>query len=233
MPTVKIEGRGDHWNVDEFPGTCPICHHAIDPRYLSGVLRKSQVGGATLVELAFQCPQKDCLHLFIGCYSGHSSPGTSVRLQLRSSTPFSPKPPLHSEQVTAVSAQFVEIYAESAAAEAWKLTQIAGCGYRKALEFLVKDYSILVSGAQGDAEKEDAIKKKFLANVITEHLPGTDIQACAERATWLGNDESHYVRKWPDKDIGDLKNLIALVESWITTKERTKMLLGAMPKGST
>jgi hypothetical protein len=37
----------------------------------------------------------------------------------------------------------------------------------------------------------------------------------AERATWLGNDETHYVRKWEDKDINDLKILIKVTLHWI------------------
>ena len=32
----------------------------------------------------------------------------------------------------------------------------------------------------------------------------------AKRATWLGNDETHYYKKWPEKDISDLKILIQL-----------------------
>lgn len=38
----------------------------------------------------------------------------------------------------------------------------------------------------------------------------------AERATWLGNDETHYVRKWENKDLKDLKNLIDLTVYFIS-----------------
>ncbi|MGF6947536.1 hypothetical protein QF028_000029 [Neobacillus sp. B4I6] len=38
----------------------------------------------------------------------------------------------------------------------------------------------------------------------------------AERAVWLGNDETHYVRKWDDKDLKDLKNLIDLTVYFIS-----------------
>jgi hypothetical protein len=36
----------------------------------------------------------------------------------------------------------------------------------------------------------------------------TSVELCASRATWLGNDETHYIKKWPDKDLSDLKKLI-------------------------
>lgn len=32
-----------------------------------------------------------------------------------------------------------------------------------------------------------------------------------ERAAWLGNDETHYVRKWPEKDVKDLKSLNRII----------------------
>jgi len=35
-------------------------------------------------------------------------------------------------------------------------------------------------------------------------------KSVAERATWLGNDETHYYRKWENKDISDLKALLRL-----------------------
>ena len=35
-------------------------------------------------------------------------------------------------------------------------------------------------------------------------------KSVAKRATWLGNDETHYYRKWEDKDLRDLTNLLRL-----------------------
>lgn len=32
---------------------------------------------------------------------------------------------------------------------------------------------------------------------------------------WLGNDETHYVRRWEEKDLSDLKRLISMTVSWI------------------
>jgi len=37
----------------------------------------------------------------------------------------------------------------------------------------------------------------------------------AERAVWLGNDEAHYIRKWEDKDLADLKKLMEIVIHFI------------------
>ncbi len=34
-------------------------------------------------------------------------------------------------------------------------------------------------------------------------------------AAWLGNDETHYERRWVDKDVEDLRRLIDITCHWI------------------
>lgn len=211
--------------VDTLPNRCPQCHHAIDPRPLGGVVRTHEVMGRSAIEAFFQCPQRDCLCAFIGRYVGeYDRSANEHRYHLRSTTPFAPEPPQHSPEVVAVSPQFVAIFAESSAANGWGLKEIAGCGYRKALEFLVKDYC-----AKLVPERAEEIKARLLGQVIDDFVPDVGIKACAKRAAWLGNDETHYARRWTEHDLEDLKKLIALTESWITTAERTKAYLAAMP----
>jgi hypothetical protein len=41
------------------------------------------------------------------------------------------------------------------------------------------------------------------------------MKAMAKRATWLGNDEAHYVRKWVNRDGHDMKILIELLVSMV------------------
>lgn len=45
----------------------------------------------------------------------------------------------------------------------------------------------------------------------------------------LGNDEIHFIRKWTDKDIDDLKVLIRLAMTWIENEVLTKKYLDSMP----
>ena len=88
---------------------------------------------------------------------------------------------------------------------------LVGMGIRKALEFLMKDYL----SAQNPEEAE-AIQKKRLGQVISDHVDDQRIKDCAKMAAWLGNDETHYVRKWVDKDLRDLKLLMELTAHWIS-----------------
>jgi len=74
------------------------------------------------------------------------------------------------------------------------------------------------------------IKEMWLKKVIDTYIDDERIKACAEKATWLGNDETHYVRRWKNKDINDLKELIGLTRSWIVTDIKTKRYLKSMKK---
>jgi hypothetical protein len=224
---VKYKTADSHdWTCDKAPSECPLCHHAIDPRYLTGVTREYQPMGDTSIELVFQCPRQACLHVFIGRYEGRYDRNVNrATLFLRATTPYTVPLPEHPPEVAAISPDFVAIYGEAAVAEERGLKQVAGCGYRKALEFLVKDFCI----REHPTEAEE-IKKGRLGNVIEKWIDDPNIKGMAKRATWLGNDETHYVRKWDDPDMAKLKQLIALTVSWINTHQLTKKFAQDMPE---
>jgi len=117
----------------------------------------------------------------------------------------------------------VEIYNQALAAEAGDLTEIVGIGLRKAVEFLIKDFAI----HQKPSDEQD-IKKSFLGNCIKNYIDDPNIKECATRAAWLGNDETHYLRKWVEKDISDLKLLIQLTVNWIENVLLTKQYIDDM-----
>ncbi|MNF08429.1 hypothetical protein D3C80_2088550 [compost metagenome] len=64
--------------------------------------------------------------------------------------------------------------------------------------------------------------------MIEGFVTNENVKQCAKRAIWLGNDETHYVRKWVDKDIKDLKLLIQITVNWIQQEVITKKLLEDM-----
>jgi hypothetical protein len=122
-----------------------------------------------------------------------------------------------SSQIAAISPRFIKIFQESQRAKALGLTEVSGPGYRKALEFLIKDYAI-----SREPEKREAIIKKQLGSVIDDHVSDRTIKSTAKRATWLGNDETHYYRIWEDYDIEDMKVLIELTVRWVESDELTR-----------
>ena len=71
-------------------------------------------------------------------------------------------------------------------------------------------------------DEEDRIEKMFSGKVVDEFISDPRIQAVAKRALWLGNDETHYLKKWDKHDINDLETLIKLTINWIEIERLTK-----------
>lgn len=106
------------------------------------------------------------------------------------------------DEIEKFSPMFKEIYQQAQKAEVYQLNHIAGIGYRKSIEFLVKDYLINLKKVD-----YDEIAKKNLSQAINK-LDNQSMIHLAKAATWLGNDETHYIRKYEDKDITDMKKYI-------------------------
>lgn len=140
-----------------------------------------------------------------------------------------PKPPAATEVeegIEAISPAFVEILGQAEEAEHLGLTALVGIGYRKALEFLIKDHLV-----RKHPDQAEEIARKHLGNCISSLVTDPNIKACAERASWLANDETHYERRWRDKDIEDLKVLLKLTRYWISSEHLTETYSESMRRG--
>ena len=170
------------------------------------------------------CPT--CKGIIFRSYHWHSAAcETMSDTKVKVLYPIKPKEPEIPEEVKKISPEFITIYKQALFAEIMELDRICGVGYRKAIEFLIKDYCIYLN-----PDKEKEIKDNSLGNVIKKFINDFNIKACAERAAWLGNDETHYVREWQDKDINDLKELIQLTMQWIIADIKTKKYTKEMTK---
>ena len=127
------------------------------------------------------------------------------------------------KEIGEISPQFIQIYNQANRAEQEGLDQICGAGYRKALEFLIKDYAI-----HEEPDNKENIKSAFLGNCISKYIQDEKINSVMTRATWLGNDEVHYIRVWNDKDLQDLKKLIFLTIKWIKYNMETMKYINSM-----
>lgn len=127
------------------------------------------------------------------------------------------------ESVGLVSSDFVKIYKQALEAESNNLSEIAGMGFRKALEFLVTDYLLGFS----PEEKETLENPKTSLGKKINMLP-EDLHLYAKASSYLGNDETHYSRRHPELGISDLKAFIDLVVIEIerdVAREKAKNLL--------
>ena len=196
-------------SVECLPMNCPTCGAYIMPSYLA-------IHNHCF--LFAQCPIYNCGALFLLERKGNVL--NIIPNHKLASEHFS-------DTIKSISNEFISIYNEAYAAEQMSLNEICGAGYRKALEFLVKDY---VSEGK-TAEEIQIIRKKRLSNCIDDYVDDYRIKEVAKRAVWIGNDETHYVRKWEGKDVQDLKGLIRLVIRWIEQIKDSESILLDMPEG--
>ena len=189
------------------------------------------------LSVPFRCGVGSCSHPFFAIYD---------RARLKHT---SPRPRVTHEReklIARISPDFYAILDQAATAESFGLTLISGAGYRKALEFLVKDYMARELRQQqeelrdnGDTEGADRIHEQIL-ELLRRQLGGKHglisqigdekLRVLAERATWLGNDEVHYLQKW-DNRIVELRDLIDLTVAAILNESHYKALLHSMPEG--
>jgi hypothetical protein len=122
-----------------------------------------------------------------------------------------------------LSQSYCAIFQEAHKAEEFGLREICGVGYRKALEFLIKDYLIAIHRAD-----KTPIEASMLAPCIEKYVTDAKLKEIAKRATWLGNDETRYQKRWVDKDLSNLKTMIRIALYWIEAEYLTEEALKSM-----
>lgn len=211
MAIISIHSSdGSYRGVSVQPLTCPACGTQMAPEYLCyDHMTKA---------IFCRCRVSGCGCNFILSDLG----GTHCIMENH---------PLSEEQfsdvIHTISPMFVKIYNEAYAAEQMSLMEICGVGYRKALEFLIKDYV----SEEKDSDLVESIKKSRLMQCIDNFVTDRNVKEVSKRAVWLGNDETHYIRKWEEKDVHDLKGLIRLTIRWIEQEKETAKILSDMPEG--
>jgi hypothetical protein len=221
---LNIHIGNTHHQLDKNPDSCPICYQGIQP--IEPGWNYVLPATSLYMERVFICPLHNCQHLFIARY--FRMPGGNTQFCLSQVLPIEPRNYSQPSELEKISPDFCEIYNQAHKAEQLGLLLVSGPGYRKALEFLIKDY---LTSLQTSEEVKKEIAETPLMGCIKTFIVDARIKATAERATWLGNDETHYIRKWEDKDVEDLKNFIRLTTFWIQSEHLTNVGIAEMPQG--
>lgn len=182
----------------ELASACPLCGKVLIPHIVFGSYTNDIDDKDCVVYLLNYC--NACNEEFL---SRHEYGGDSEVFIFVSSAPIHSVSEHFTEHIKTLSPEFVSIYNEALHAENLGLSSICGMGYRKALEFLVKDYAI----SKHPADKE-SIKKMNLSACIEKYMPDKKTQTLAKASTWLGNDETHYCKKHTTYNISGLKAFI-------------------------
>lgn len=218
----------EQWQYNEpFPNNCPLCKNFIHPK-LFCVYTFQQEDYKIQIRACFVCPNSNCEEPFIACYEEMlDSNGNHDELNFMGLAPFSYSSKVFSDLIKDISPNFVKTYHQAQQAEDRKLDEICGIGYRKAFEFLIKDF-LIHKNPQSETEIKQSVQ---LQKVITDHVTDDKVKFVASRISWLGNDHAHYIKKWEDKDINDLKRLIDLLIYWISSELELEHYKSEMPEG--
>lgn len=210
ISALNVKGGKISISVDiERIDYCPICHKGIEPIILNNYLIGLDLD---ILQRIYRCPRNQCGRIFLANY--YRSPDGFYGLN-------NLEPRQHKELslpdlLKKNFPDFCEIYEQAIIADEMDLKEITGMGLRKSLEFLIKDFVIRnLKNNDADQKKINEVKKSFLGTCIEKYINDSTIKRRAKRAVWLGNDETHFFKKWPEKDLTDLKNLIEITISSI------------------
>lgn len=198
------DGKSYTISIDP-PRRCPYCESGIDARFLSAFF----VGSKSLSALYF-CPL--CEEIFTVRYGLLVSYGAEINTYPIDILPHSQTTNKFPSDVVAISPKFAEIVKQAELAEKSGLNEICGLGYRKALEFLVKDYASMIH-----PEEVEQIRTLQLSPCISKFIESERIRTLATASAWIGNDETHYIRKLEDYDLSYLKAFIDAIVSYINS----------------
>lgn len=195
------------------PNVCPHCHEINNP-HQQWYTETEDTDDIPAIITVWKCSNNECQKKFIALYKDQSSNKFEfIRfLNGRPKGPNWPKPIKELKNGKTIDndisedSKFIKTYLQSLEAEMQGLDELAGMGFRKAIEYLVKDWAI----QNNPDDKDKIIEDLRLGQVIKEYYDG-DLKDILERATWLGNDESHYNRLFEDYNVEDLKELIGLI----------------------
>lgn len=209
--SVIGEGTTESFNI-EIPTKCPQCKISLDinPIYARYINDENVVSNLFVL---FFCPH--CEICFIGyyhfSYEDYYKYNKNVTL-----ISFEPKNGIDSKEfpkyINELSPSFCQLYNEAYTAKQNRLDGICGMGYRKALEFLVKDYAIFLN--PDDKEK---ITKAPLSRCINDYIDNRRIKKLALASAWIGNDETHYEKKQQEYKVDDLVTFIEAIVSFINS----------------
>lgn len=198
-----LVSQGKEFRFSEIPEICPHCHKEVGFD-LCGLTQGSSINSIRICLAVFQCPA--CKELTVGRY-------------LQNFDRFDKFPYIHSiyypeaqfkdiffdQCINNISKDFQNLYNQAAKAEHYGCIDIAGAGYRKATEFLIRDFA-----KHMHPDKKEAIDKtEAVRNVVKNFLQDFPrLKEASDSALVLGNDETHYSKIYTDYDLSDLKDFI-------------------------
>lgn len=198
------------WIKVQIPKFCPHCGAVNNPK--SQILSRNKIKTSdkeeSVISITHFCNACNKSHFSIEVQNDDNS------FSIKSIYPET-QPTLLAEEVIRLSPRFAKVYADSEAAEQRGATELAGTGYRSALEILIKDYALKYSG-----DNKEAIAKLNLSSAIQKYFNG-DVFNAAEVVRLLGNDYTHWEKQY-DFKLSQLKAYLDIFVSNIKIQVMVK-----------
>lgn len=193
------------------PTLCPHCGISTDAVFRDAKQLPFSSGGAekslSFVSLLWACTA--CKRHFLTCYVADKKRRAATLVYMYPpAAPYAPDP-----LVQDLSPRFVDLYRQAQAAEDLEAWDVAAMGYRAALEVLLKDYAIRALGRD-----EKAVARSKLADLIVEVFHEQELVNCADVVRLLGNDYTHFQRRYTDVDFLNIRRYLDLLVSSVAAR---------------
>ena len=199
---------------------CPICHFGIDmsnDKWINFHDISSKTQEKFNIISVHCCPH--CHNGFVVIH--HIKVNENVCIEKSQSVYPATAPNLQiDEDIRQISPEFYEIYNQCLIAKKNNLNHIYGMGFRKALEKLVKDYSIY--SHREDEKWIRTNRKATLHKCIEKYFKDSDAKTALMACKWIGNNETHYENCNTDEDLELFEGLIEDVLYYIHREIRNK-----------
>lgn len=189
----------------DIPIICPHCSTTVTPNIISSSSIQ-YTSDTRLLTIVFK---GDCCNLpFFACYKFEALENTTL-LSIYPNI----KPATLPQKIKDCSPRFVELYNQAYTAEQNNHFELAGSGYRNAMEILIKDFAINKLGIP----REEVVKKS-LYDAIGEYLQEINLTTSADVVRVLGNSFTHYESKYDGIDFTVIKRYLEILIAQIETK---------------
>jgi len=121
-------------------------------------------------------------------------------------------PSYSNDMLSKISERFIDMYNQALTCENSNHIELAAIGYRSSLEYLIKDYAINELN-----EDKKTVGRMSLFDATSRFLDPESVKS-ADVIRILGNDYTHFERKYPEYDFEILKAYMEIFIQQIRTK---------------
>lgn len=202
------------------PNACPYCGVTINSE--SKILHS----GDGVVLILFTCSCKECRKKHYATYARPATTTREVELEFNATYPL-PQMDGMPETLLGYSEAFAQKCREAFASEVNGFYELAACGYRNAIEALIKDYIVDYCGCTLSGAK---LRRLTIDKCIKEYLHDIDATVSVYFAKEAGNRATHYPElPGQEFDFSEFKSYFSLFIATFDHKLKIQQLAGGLP----